>query len=71
MRYIKFETLEGEVGLSRELSISCERWFDTRLYCIKEIIETKGCDAVADLGEGAGGDRPPLRENFFDFFQQK
>jgi hypothetical protein len=26
---------------------------------------------VADLGEGAGGDRPPLRKKFFDFFQQK
>jgi hypothetical protein len=26
---------------------------------------------VADLGEGAEGDRPPLREKFFDFSQQK
>jgi len=26
---------------------------------------------VADSGEGAGGDRPPLREKFFDFSQQK
>jgi hypothetical protein len=26
---------------------------------------------VADLGEGAGGDRPLLREKFFDFSQQK
>jgi len=27
--------------------------------------------SVADLGEGAGNDCPPLRENFFDFSQQK
>jgi len=26
---------------------------------------------VADLGEDAGGNRSPLREQFFDFFQQE
>jgi hypothetical protein len=26
---------------------------------------------VADLGEGTGSDRSPLREKFFDFSQQK
>jgi len=26
---------------------------------------------VADLGEGAGGDPPPLREKFFNVSQQK
>jgi len=26
---------------------------------------------VVDLGEGAGGDRPPVREKVFGFSQQK